>query len=308
MSEFKNEFSWSISRDFLFRECRRAYYYNYYGYWGGWDKNSSDEVTRVLYVLKNLQNRWQWKGSMVHHEIERLLKEFLSTGSLTSFPKSAERVTDLMRKGFRNSRDGLYWEKDGSLKNETALFEHEYNTGTPDEIWKKIHDEVIVCIDSFFRSDVLEDVRELPKERIISIESMSASSFSFNPERFFVKLDLSYETDDGVKIVDWKTGAGESDKLQFQVYAIYAHEEFDTPIGDIILIEYNLLGDGPITHKFSAEELNEAVEYINNSIARMKSFLSDPDENNAVMTDFPRTENDKTCDLCNFKKICFDLG
>ena len=59
MADFKNEFSWSYSRDNLFQECKREYYYNYYGSWGGWEKNKADEITRTLYVLKNLQNRWQ---------------------------------------------------------------------------------------------------------------------------------------------------------------------------------------------------------------------------------------------------------
>ncbi len=307
MSNFKNEFSWSNSRDTLFKECKRAYYYNYYGSWGGWDRNGADRVTRILYVLKNLQNRWQWKGSVVHHEIERILKELVSTGTLTPVQKSTERVTELMREGFRSSREGLYWQKDGSLRNETALFEHEYKTGTPDEIWKKNYDEVISCLESFYRSEVLEEIKQLPKENIISIESMTAASFSFNTETIFVKLDLAYEIGDRIEIVDWKTGTGESEKLQFQVYTIYAHEELDIPLEQISLIEYNLLGDGPVTHRFSPQELNEAIDYINKSIAEMKSYLAEPDENIAVMTDFPRTDNDRTCELCKFKKICFDL-
>ncbi len=307
MGDLKNEFSWSVSRDALFRECRRKYYYNYYGSWGGWDKNHPDKVTRTLYVLKNLQNRWQWKGSVVHHEIEKVLKELVSTGVLTPIAKSKSRVTEMMRNDFKFSRDGLYWQKDGSLKNVLALFEHEYKTLMPDEIWKKNYDEAILCLESFFGSDVVEEIKKLPKEKIISIESMTASAFSFNPEKVFVKLDLAYETGDGVKIVDWKTGAGESDKLQFQVYTIFAFEELDVAPDQISLTEYNLLGDGPAIHRFSAHELNDAVEYINRSIEGMKGLLADPDENIAVMTDFGRTPNDKICEYCSFKKICFEL-
>ena len=307
MSDFKNEFSWSVSRDSLFKECRRKYYYNYYGSWGGWDKNHRDKTTRILYVLKSLQNRWQWKGSTVHHEIEKVLKELVSTGDLIPFEKSKNRVTDLMRSDFRFSRDGLYWQKDGSLRNVTALFEHEYKTGTTDEVWKQTHDEAIRCLDSFFGSGIPGVIKKLPKEKIISIESMTASAFSFNPEKVFVKLDLAYESGDGVEIVDWKTGAGESDKLQFLVYTIFAYEELEVPLEQITLTEYNLLGDGPRAHRFSAHELNDAVEYINRSIADMKGMLADPDENTAVMTDFPRTDNERTCETCCFKKICFEL-
>ena len=307
MSDFKNEFSWSVSRDSLFKECRRKYYYNYYGSWGGWDKNHRDKTTRILYVLKSLQNRWQWKGSTVHHEIEKILKELVSTGDLIPFEKSKNRVTELMRSDFRFSRDGLYWQKDGSLRNVTALFEHEYKSGTPDEVWKKNYDEAIQCLESFYNSQIPEVIKTLPKEKIISIESMTASAFSFNPEKVFVKLDLAYESGDGVEIVDWKTGAGESDKLQFLVYTIFAYEELEVPLEQITLTEYNLLGDGPRAHRFSAHELNDAIEYINRSIAEMKGMLADPNENTAVMTDFPRIGNDKVCETCSFKKICFDL-
>ncbi|MEQ9618591.1 MAG: PD-(D/E)XK nuclease family protein [Deltaproteobacteria bacterium] len=307
MADFKNEFSWSNSRQALFKECKRAYYYNYYGSWGGWERDKADRVTRTLYVLKNLQNRWQWKGSMVHHEIERILKELVSTGNLAPLAKSIERATELMRKGFRSSRDGLYRQKDGSLRNETALFEHEYNTETPDEIWKKIHDEVVLCLESFYRSEVLDRVKNLPKEKILSVESMTAASLSFSPEIIFVKLDLAYEIEDRVEIVDWKTGSGEGEKLQFQVYTIFANEELEVPLEQISLIEYNLLGDRPLTHRFSVDELRDGMGYINNSIAEMKSYLAEPNENVAVMTDFPRTDDDRICESCNFKKICFDL-
>jgi len=307
MSDFRNEFSWSVSRDSLFKECRRKYYYNYYGSWGGWDRNHRDKTTRILYVLKNLQNRWQWKGSTVHHEIERVLTELVSTGRLTAVEKSLNRVTEMMRSEFKYSRGGLYWQKDGSLRNVTALFEHEYKTGTTGETWKRTHDEAVQCLENFFRSEVLEKIKKLPKEKILSIESMTASAFSFNPEKVFVKLDLAYESGDGVVIVDWKTGAGESDKLQFLVYTIFAFEELEVPLEQISLIEYNLLGDGPRAHRFSDRELNDAVEYINRSIADMKGMLADPDENTAVMTDFPRTENERTCETCGFKKICFEL-
>jgi hypothetical protein len=307
MSDFKNEFSWSVSRDGLFNECKRKYYYNYYGSWGGWDKRNADKVIRILYVLKNLQNRWQWKGSTVHHEIERILKELLSTGNFTPVTKSIERVTQMMREDFRNSREGRYWQREGSLKNEAALFEHEYDTGISTDTWKKNYDEVISCLECFYNSQVLEEVRSLPKEKIISVESMTASAFSFNTEKVFVKLDLAYETDDKISIVDWKTGAGESDKLQFLVYTIYAYEELEAPLEMISLTEYNLNEGAEETHRFTAGEMNDAVDYINKSIAGMKSYLAEPDENIAIISDFPRTENERTCEMCNFKKICFQL-
>ena len=54
MSSFKNEFSWSISRDRIFQTCPRQYYFNYYGYWGEWEFNAPQRIKQI-YVLKQLK-------------------------------------------------------------------------------------------------------------------------------------------------------------------------------------------------------------------------------------------------------------
>lgn len=307
MADFKNEFSWSVSRNNLFSECKRKYYYNYYGSWGGWDKNISDQVIRELYVLKNLQMRWMWKGNVVHHEIERILKELVSTGNLTPIEKSKERVTNLMREGFRSSREGHYWNHNGSLKFELALFEHEYDTDTPDEVWKNNYDETMLCLENFYSSDILETIQNISKEDVITIESMKPSSLSFSKERFFVKPDLAYRQDQRLVIVDWKTGSADADDFQFKVYTIYGIEELGFSLEDIDLLEYNLVHNKKTLHNFNTEEIEETKRLITNSIDQMKGFLSDPEENIAIMTDFERTDDRNTCNWCNFKKICFDL-
>jgi hypothetical protein len=306
LADLKNEFSWSTSRDSLFEECRRKYYYHYYGSWGGWSKRA-DYVTRTLYVLKNLQSRRQWKGTTVHREIARVLKQLVSTGDLTPLETSLGRVTELMREDFRRSRSGSYWEKEGSLRDEALLFEHEYNMNITDEAWKKNHEEAIECIRNFYKSDVLKRVKELDRKAVLSIDSITPTSFSFNEEKVYVNLDLAYRIDDGLEIVDWKTGAGESDGLQFLVYTIYGNEVLKIPLERISVIEYNLLSNEKTTHRFRQDEIEAAKAHINKSIERMKGLLKDPIENKAVMTDFPRTEDPRRCESCNFKKICFDL-
>ncbi|MGL4854636.1 MAG: PD-(D/E)XK nuclease family protein, partial [Lentisphaeria bacterium] len=87
MSSFKNEFSWSASRDRLFRSCPRAYYYNYYAYWNGWDYKA-DKETKTIYLLKKLQSTTLWAGSIVHDVIKDFL-EILRTMRLN--PSNPER-------------------------------------------------------------------------------------------------------------------------------------------------------------------------------------------------------------------------
>lgn len=307
MGDFKNEFFWSFSRGRVFDECRRKYYYNHYGFWGGWAKAKSDKIARTLYVLKHLQTRRQWKGTTVHNEIARLLRQLVSTGKLTPIEKSLSRVTNLMREKFKFSRKRGYWEEDGSLRDVTALFEHEYGINVSDDVWKTNHRDAVECIRNFYKSDVPEKIGSLDKNSVLTVDRIKPSSFYFNDETLFVNLDLAYRVGDRVNIVDWKTGAGESDGFQFLVYTIYINEVFKTPLENVSVIEYNLLSEEKIIHRFTSSEVEEGKERITENIEKMKSYLRDAAENTAVITDFPRTDDEGECNLCNFKKICFDL-
>ena len=305
--EFKNEFSWSFSRDNLFNECKRKYYYNYYGSWEGWKKDSIDEVTRTLYVLKNLVNRKIWKGDAVHKEISRVLKSFETTGMISSFETSVKRTTQIMREEFKFSKEKKYWSTDKSLRKVNALFEHEYEMGVSDQEWIDNYNEVIKCLKNFHNSEIADELKNIGTDSIITIDSITPTPFDFNGEIIYVNLDLAYRVDDEVKIVDWKTGSAESNPLQFVVYVFHTNETLGTPLNKLTVIEYNLQDNKQYIHKFNEKEILETKEYIDSSMSKMKSYLYDPLNNSAEISEFPRTEDDWKCAYCNFKKICFDL-
>ena len=88
--EFKNDFSWSFSRDSAFNTCKRKYYYSYYGSWGGWNKDA-DELSKKLYMLNKMTSLPMLAGSIVHDEVERTLK-VLRYGRKADIDKSKENV------------------------------------------------------------------------------------------------------------------------------------------------------------------------------------------------------------------------
>lgn len=71
MSNFKSEFSWSISRDRIFQIWPRQYYFNYYGYWLGWEINVPLRVKQI-YILKQLKNRYMWVELKVSSHCEKV--------------------------------------------------------------------------------------------------------------------------------------------------------------------------------------------------------------------------------------------
>lgn len=74
MTDLKNEFSWSKSRNEMFNECKRKYFFNYYGSWNGWDNNEKDRTKRIYY-LKQLNTKEIWLGQIIHKVIKYVLDQ-----------------------------------------------------------------------------------------------------------------------------------------------------------------------------------------------------------------------------------------
>ena len=199
MAFLENVFSWSKSRDEQFRDCQRKYFYDKYAAWGGWDKTSPEDI-RLAYVLKNLKNRWAWKGESVHHVIEDVLKSYRADKPVT-FDEAYARLTEVMRAGYRASKAKKYYE---DPKKTPGLFEHEYDKPVGDEVWKKIHDESVDCLKNFYGSSFFKELCADDKRTWLVIEDLE--EFDFEGAKVYVKLDFARKKGSAIEIYDWKTG------------------------------------------------------------------------------------------------------
>ena len=128
MTEFRNEFSWSKTRDEVFKTCPRQYWFAYYGYWNGWLENAPKR-TRQIYILKNLKNRHVWAGERVHECIQRSLNNIRRGIQVLPIDEIVTITVDQMRAEFRSSKSRNYWKNPKSC----ALFEHEYEIELTDD-------------------------------------------------------------------------------------------------------------------------------------------------------------------------------
>jgi len=300
MNEFRNEFSWSKSRDEIFRTCPRQYYFNYYAYWGGWEQNA-DERTKQIYILKNLKNRYLWKGDRVHQCIKHTLKNLQRGIAVLDVDEIISITIDKMRDDFRSSKKKRYL----TYPKSCALFEHEYDVDLPDAEWKKVAEDVEQCLRNFYGSEMFALLSDLPQETWLEIEDFSF--FYLDDIKIWAVLDCSFRTDDGITIIDWKTGRATSTDLSLQLscYAMYCQDKWDVRPENISLVEYNLLSDQKTEFTITEAEIKDTTSYIKGSVADMKSLLLDVDNN--VPKDeefFKKIEDDRTRDKCNFKKIC----
>lgn len=300
MTGFKNEFSWSKSREEMFRKCARQYYYHYYGSWGGWQRDS-EAKTRNIYVLKKLTNQHLWIGAKVHGAIGSLLQDLKNEKPLMPEDQVVERILEEMREDFKNSRSRNYWENPQAC----GLFEHEYQQELPSEAWKKIAGQVETCIRHFFQSTVFEEIQKPPKAHWLAIEQVS--HFFLNEIKVYVAIDFALREDEKVIIYDWKSGSS-VDKtdhdLQMACYGWYAWQQWNIDPKKIELVEVNLTDMKIIKHRVEGVNLEKIQKRIFNSIQDMQFLLEDIANNNASEERFGLTEQERYCNFCNFKKLC----
>jgi hypothetical protein len=299
VAELSNDFSWSKSRDGVFQECRRKYFYQYYGAWGGWEAGVTEDVRR-LYVLKQLASRQMWAGRLVHDAIEMALSAFRDGRSLP-VDGFIRDVVDRMRTEWRSSRDGRYRENPKTC----ALFEHEYELDVRPEAWQALKSNVVTCLKNFFSLPLLAEVRATEAAHW-SIEHWSRS-FKFEGTPMWIAPDFGFwSRTNRLVLVDWKTGGGDLEGTAFQLgcYALYAWEVLGVAPAQVDLMEANLRQPEVTIHRWDDGRLEAIRGQLRLSIRSMKAYLADSHANLAVITDFERTEELRICRWCNFRAVC----
>jgi hypothetical protein len=208
---------------------------------------------------------------------------------------------DKMRDDFRSSRKKRYLMHPKSC----ALFEHEYDVDLPNAKWKKMAEDVEQCLRNFYGSEMFAFLKDLPEYNWLEVENFSF--FYLDDIKIWAVLDCSFRTDNGITIVDWKTGRTTSKdiSLQLSCYAMYGQDKWGIKPENIRLIEYNLLFDQKAEFTITEGEIKDTTSYIKGSVADMKSLLVDV--NNNVPKDekfFKKVGDDRIRDRCNFKKVC----
>ena len=300
MTELKNEFSWSKTRDEVFRTCPRQYWFSYYGYWNGWLENAP-ERTRQIYVLKNLKNRHMWAGEKVHECIQRSLNNIRRGIRVLSADEIVSITLDQMRAEFRSSRAGNY------LKNPKTcgLFEHEYGVEVTDDQWKEVATNVETCLRNFYASDIYDGLKSHRRDGWLEVGEFS--SFQLDGVKIDLAIDCAIREGDEVRIYDWKTGKSIPDDLPIQLscYALYARGKWNVPPESLRVIEFNLSSNKSSWFSASLGVVENTKGYLRGGIKDMRSLLLDVKKNIPMEEErFSKVEDERISLGCNFRKVC----
>lgn len=323
---FANRFGWSVSRERMFEECRRKYYFHYYLSWGGW-KRGSPLVAREAFKLKRLVPLALWRGQLVHYVVSKVLQSMRAKGRIPDrrevinytvqrfeaqldFSSGKRYLTEPKRSGSKLNIDWL------------ALFEHEYGRPLYGERIEQTKRECISSIEGLFTSPLLTEIADTDASGWF-IEDLDHAEFSqsfiIDGITVYAKTDFMFRGMDGsFNIVDWKTNrpideerdsVSESNRVQLGVYGYYATAILSEPLERLRLLEVNLL-EGGLVMEHAVDERNLALfgEHIESGIAKLSSVLVDADvERNEPLPPqhFPQIDYDR-CSFCNFHRICKD--
>lgn len=298
MTDFKNEFSWSKSRNEMFNECKRKYFLYYYGSWNGWDNREEDKTKRIYY-LKKLNTKEIWLGQIIHEVIKYVLNQ-LKDGKRVPLGYAIAILRKKFEEGFIQSSLKKYT---GFKSKAHKFFEEEYGISISEEEKKELLKKAESCLTNFYNSDTFIEIKKIPVSDWISLEEFL--TFNLEENRIFLSIDFAIKKGDKIIIYDWKTGKERSSEfdLQLTCYALYVSEKLGISPKNITARIFNLSINKEDTFEINEKKLIEMREYIKENISKMKSFLEDTKNNVAKEEKFPKEEG-FYCSRCNFKKIC----
>lgn len=213
------EWSWSQTRDTIFQECQRKYYYQYYASHNGWLRDSPEEA-KSAYRLKQLANLYILFGDALHQLLERVLKESLKLNKLTVNDSILEQqLRNYLNRAFTDSRNMSQWLQ--AAKKSMMLHQMYFEGRLPQNRVIKVNERIKQCVENLRNCRSLQDLL-LKDNRIVEVGQLN--TFQVEDTPVFVKLDVLYhlQSEDRWVIVDWKTGLeDEENEEQLLLYALF---------------------------------------------------------------------------------------
>lgn len=294
--------SWSHSRRSTLEQCARRYYYEYFAA----NKRTAkhDPLKDEVHFLKNVQNRHLRTGQILHLVIGTYLRK-AQDGEI----QGVERLVSWARKIFATDRaySRRYMDGGGAAHSEkyppTLLWEYLSEDPQAEELCDEAEERLLVALRSFVTDDRYDPFRIAG----LTTGSLVEHKLTLDdlPCRVTGKVDLAYEREGCVTVVDWKIGVGDGsgdDSLQLAVYALWATVHFSCDPAALRVCKVHFASDEIVDFRADAEVLAAARARILQDAERMA--IMDDYGRAAVVDAFTPCGHAAVCRQCPFQMIC----
>ncbi|MBV9464012.1 MAG: PD-(D/E)XK nuclease family protein [Verrucomicrobiae bacterium] len=300
MGDLKNEVAWSISRALAFARCDRELYWKAFGHWNGWNRDKAPPFAWDAYHLGKMKNLPMLVGELVHHAIEDVLKARQMGWPVPNAETGKKKLRDRLRQTWKESK-AREWEK--SPRKYGHLAEIYYGQEPSKENCEMWRDRAFAAIDQFHALPLTRTLLESPRESFKAIEAQ----FKFQCGEWPIngKIDLAWEHEGRLHLIDWKTGAQDEDvDYQLSVYALYAMDAFQVPLEKIRAYAV-YLRDGSVGESCVTEEsLSRVREVIGRYFSTVAPRVTAGEELVANMELFAMAEDWAKCERCFYRELC----
>lgn len=289
---------WSYSRRGNFETCLLKYYYQYYGSSARLAPN--EPLKGQLKFLKGLKSIPLRMGEIVHFVIDRHFKRLRENpGNTNTGIDSWAR--DMFRKDLEAS---LEYKRTGQPASQYAVLLSDFVLGDDAamEKWNSANESLGNAVRNFLGSRQFETFRYggvhsdaiLEEKLSVKLGESAASG----------KIDLAFPGEDGISIVDWKTGTSTSadDSLQLLSYALLVSNKLGIEPERIRIFKAYLELDSVIENRASVQEILRAKVRIIQDIGRMEAM--DRYGSTGISGAFTPSEHVKICMMCPFRTVC----
>ncbi len=274
-----DNFSWSYSRENIFKICPRAYFYKYYGAINGWDKYANDE-TKHIYLLKNIKKAHWWIKELIVSSIKEIIIQRRNNYNI-----DITYLNQIIIKKFHKSIHSVInedWKSDAKYLN---LFEIYYSKNDSLNILDNIKDSLLKTIAVLIENQKIQPLLDIPYIKFIN--SDKPTQFYINDLKIWCKVDFIWKDKNNIHLLNfsWK-----ENKNPLQIASEMIKQNYPNRYDNIILQNISLLNGNTTNYETSCEVRNFVIE-------SASTMLNDT-------RNFPKINDNQKCEQCIFKEMC----
>jgi hypothetical protein len=297
------EFSWSISRQRLLRDCPRAYYYRYYLSHNGWLREAPQQA-KLAYRLSKLTGLDAIFGQEMDVRAREIEAKVRMDEPLPSAAELEERTRRTLRDAWRSS-------KEERLAFETKPKDHTmlrsfYVEGCPPSAAEtdRLNQKLDACHKHLLAADHWVRLRGCGREGGLLIPAFA--HFFLDEVTAFAAGDMAYVHEGVAYLIDWKSGRPSADDELQVTLAAHCLREGEPSLDQLpVRAALHYLLTGEEKQVTVPDDLRAfCADAVSTGVKEMRSFLLDVESNAPLDAgEFPRKESG-LCQSCNFTQLC----
>ena len=295
---------WSFSAHGTFRRCPRQWFYKQVFA----SPLANDPTRREAYRLSKLESIQAWRGKVVDTVISETIIPRISAKQPCSTNEAKRKADDLfaLQRAQRTVPNGA-----------VLFFEVEYGLPLTEDVFDKALMDIHTALENFFSAEQLWEIFQQEQALI----PQRALSFKLGTTSVRAVPDLiTFQSGQPPSVLDWKANTYPIRDYWLQlvtgaIAVTKCNPHRDWPNGatlydthQVKLFEIQLLSGDVRIHTASEYDVHEAEDFISVSSTEMELAGDGSDPKSLRPTDYSVTSEPRTCQICSFRKLCWEAG